>query len=164
MKHLTEDEIQIFLDGIDLSVQKELQAHIQSCKSCQRKVQIYQRIYQQLEKVQPEVTLSESFSIQVMRKIKEKSASRFLWLEYLLFVVGGIGSLMMIVLYSPKNWFSRLILQSGKLMKDSFQKFFTETTAFIHKTNIQPEMLLAISVIILLFLIIDKLFIQSRLH
>jgi len=164
MKHLSDEEIQIYLDKSDSSKRTEIHEHLTACRTCRGRVKQYERLYSRLSTLDIAHTLPPDFAPSVMEKVKVSSTSGFAWLDYLLFALGSIGSIAMTLYYSPTNWLSRFLFNLSEILQTSFLDFFEKIQLLMQKSDIQPHLLLPIGIIIILFFLLDKLFIQTRLR
>jgi len=164
MKHLSDEEIQIYLDKSDSSKRTEIHEHLTACRTCREQVKQYERLYSRLSTLDIAPTLPPDFAPSVMEKVKVSSTSGFAWLDYLLFALGSIGSIAMTLYYSPTNWLSRFLINSGEIILISFLDFFNRIQLLLQKSEIQPHLLIPIGIILILFLLFDRLFIQTRLR
>jgi len=69
VKHLTEDQIQEYLDNSITTGKQEIAAHLDSCQMCQNRVKEYKALFLQLKAAEPEM-LSADFTSKVMVNIE----------------------------------------------------------------------------------------------
>lgn len=102
MRHLSENEIQQYMDGTISSEKQAFITHLDSCQLCQSRVKQYQLLYGQLAADEPG-QLSPDFSKSVMTKIMAESVEstvnnrRSVWSLALSFT--GIVLSLMTILY-----------------------------------------------------------------
>jgi hypothetical protein len=96
MNHLTDTEIQDYLDGNLMSRLDEITAHLDSCADCRKKLKEFEYIYSQL-KIDTTPALSSNFAASVVRAVetetsesKEYDLSRILFAACILIGVGLI--------------------------------------------------------------------------
>jgi hypothetical protein len=69
LNHLSDEQIQEYLDNSNPAGRAEIENHLQQCRSCSHRLQIYQNIYRQLRRdMIPD--LSANFAGSVLAKIK----------------------------------------------------------------------------------------------
>ena len=71
IKHISDDEIQSFLDGIDMENRALIQEHLDSCSLCQNNLKTYQQLYQSISSAEIS-ELSPDFSDRVMAELERK--------------------------------------------------------------------------------------------
>lgn len=76
-QHLTDEEIQVFLDSKRSDQEMERNQHLKNCEICQRNLKIYQNLYVGLEK-DPGFKLPRNFAKSVVSKLTEKQSAPFL--------------------------------------------------------------------------------------
>jgi len=109
MKHLTEEQIQEYLDGSGNQDNKALATHLYLCAECRKLYEEYQRLYLGLAKTEiPE--LSPGFSGRVMAGIESESPEperRSLWVPIfaLANIVAGLAAILYFVDFSFLNGF-----------------------------------------------------------
>ncbi len=75
MKHLSENEIQEYLDNSVSAGKQEIITHLDSCQLCQNRVKEYETLFFQLKKAEP-AELSPDFTAKVMSKIEAEAPAR----------------------------------------------------------------------------------------
>ncbi len=96
MSHLTDREIQAFLDGAPMRQASEIEQHLQLCHQCQNSLEAYQEIYRNL-KVAPQVTLPADFKSMVLAQISVEAKQLRQSLEWLLFAFAALFSLVSLI-------------------------------------------------------------------
>jgi len=97
--HLSDEQIQSYLDKTTLSDRDVVESHLNSCHMCQMNVKTYQEVYRTIETVQiPE--LSAEFINRVMSDIKKKIENKAQLKETLaligLFLIGSAVSFYLV--------------------------------------------------------------------
>jgi hypothetical protein len=95
LSHLSDEQIQNYLDKSDSINQAEIERHLHQCLYCTRNLHIYQGIYRQLSQdAVPD--LSKKFSGLVLSRIKRSQDEKTNFWENILFIVlvvlGAVGS------------------------------------------------------------------------
>lgn len=97
MKHLSENEIQEYLDNTISTGKQEMITHLDSCQLCRNRVKDYETLFLQLKKAEPDA-LSFDFVSKVMTKIEAEStitSPRPIW-SIVFSVLGAILGLVSI--------------------------------------------------------------------
>ncbi len=127
--HITEEDIQNYLDGNPLRSKEQFHSHLEECVQCQNRVTEYRMLYGIL-KNEPEIQLPVSFAMDVVSKMTllQKTRSRPLVSELFLGVAGFASALITAILIVgwksilkivndialPKIQFNFNILESAK--------------------------------------------------
>ena len=127
--HITEEDIQNYLDGNPLRGKEQFHSHLEECVPCQNTVTEYRMLYGDLKK-EPEIQLPVSFAMDVVSKmtLQQKTRSRPPVSELFLGIAGfaaafitailivGWNSILNIVnrITLPKIQFNFNILESAK--------------------------------------------------
>jgi hypothetical protein len=72
MKHLSENEIQEYLDNSDSAGRQKIITHLDGCQLCQNRVKEYESLFFHLKKAEPD-ELSADFTAKVMSKIETEA-------------------------------------------------------------------------------------------
>lgn len=89
-QHLTDDEIQDFLDGNIVIANTEAYTHLESCIQCRSLLESYQNLYKELGK-EPAFRLSQSFADDVVKKIRSvKKESVLSPTTEIILILGGL--------------------------------------------------------------------------
>ena len=101
MNHLSDEQIQEYLDKRESEGRPEIDTHLHTCPVCIQTLQQYQEIYQQLRR-DPIPDLSKDFSGQVLKKIKaENRQETNLWENIIFMVLLVIGAAGISYLFNP---------------------------------------------------------------
>lgn len=155
VKHLDDQQIQMYLDNTLHENQAEFDAHLYSCEDCRQKIAEYREIYQ-VVKEDPYPPLSANFSKNVMDKLQVKRKFRLLSNEYLqsgLVIFTAIVVLMILM----KPW---------DILRGIIQSIGNQVAIFL--TSIPPllggkaYLVLGICLILLIIEIIDYKFLRPR--
>ena len=155
VKHLDDQQIQMYLDNTLHGNTAEVNIHLESCEDCRQKIAEYRAIYQVLEK-DPYPALSANFSKNVIDKLQVKRKFQLLSNEYLqsgLVIFTAIAVLMILM----KPW---------DILRDILQSTGNQVAIFL--TSLPPllggkvHLVVGICVILLIIEIIDYKFLRPR--
>lgn len=93
MKHLTDDELQRYLDSPAAGRNSRMAAHLQTCSRCRHELETYRKLFGLLKSA-PETSLSPHVQEEVMRCIEGSPMQRRVSMEGVLFalaVLAGMG-------------------------------------------------------------------------
>lgn len=99
VKHLSDEQIQDFLDGNMVLSDKSLKGHLESCRVCKKTLSYYQNLYLGL-KQEPEFQLPSNFAHTVITRLPqmEKAQARFKFWDIFV-AVSGIAALIGALIY-----------------------------------------------------------------
>ncbi len=75
LKHLSDEEIQDYLDGSLSSANREIKEHLETCQLCKAVLEEYRKVYAEL-RVDKGFELSQGFANSVISKLPQKARSR----------------------------------------------------------------------------------------
>jgi hypothetical protein len=157
MNHLSDEQIQKYLDKNNSLNRTDIEKHLKTCDSCQKNLMIYKQLYSGLTD-ETGFMLSANFSESVVSRIKKKEEKSKNFFEGLLLVIAGLFSVGLLF------YFTNL----GKVLLSVFQKNSAELKPFIVGIgNIFGSNLILILfaiIILLLFGLADKLILQTKHH
>ncbi len=158
LKHITDDEIQDYLDGNISSEMKSIEGHLEVCDACQANLERYRLLYGEL-KNEEDIRLSPYFSEAVMSRLPASSAkkTRYNYLNILMIVLGIVLSIAVTVQY-----FDVESLLSALPGKSSFNieiaPFdFSEAKDMVSRLGSGLNLLLFAAAVIILVAVIDRL-------
>lgn len=107
INHLTDTNLQEYLDGNTDKLDTELISHLDSCRVCQARLEQYRQLYNELE-IDTVPALSDDFANSVITKISEeefaeaaevKKAGRFTIPSLAYSILGAIAALITIIYF-----------------------------------------------------------------
>ena len=155
MNHLSDEDIQKYLDKDGSLNRTEIEKHLKSCVSCQQNLTAYKQLYTGLAN-EMGFMLSANFAELVISRIKKSREKSYDFLESLLLAIAGLfsGGLLF--------YFTNL----DKVLLNIFQKNTTEIKPFIEGIgNIFGSNLILILfavIILILFGLADKFILQIK--
>ena len=94
IKHLSEEQIQDYVDRITISNREEIEDHLNSCSICQTNLEAYYQVFSSLKSEKP-VELSPDFANKVISSLKPNNGKYWQHLELfflVLIAIAGIGA------------------------------------------------------------------------
>lgn len=164
LKHVTDEQIQDYLDG-KLSMEKHwIPTHLESCDFCKKQLNQYQNLYAALGK-ERNFKLSPNFSDSVVARLQEVSAAAFklrVWhieLSILGLIIGMGAALYFIELKPLLGIFTQFGSTAQKYLN---LEAFSIITNYFSGLNINIGLLGFAILIILVMTAIDHFIIQSK--
>ncbi len=115
MKHLSDEEIQKYLDE-DPSLNKtKFEKHLKSCHICQPNVQVYRQLYTGLSD-ETGFLLSANFSDSVVSQLKQSKEKSYNFFETALLIIAGLFSLGLI------SYFTKLDVVILSILEKNMQQ------------------------------------------
>ncbi len=166
MSHLTDEEIQNYLDGNTPQQANQVESHLKICLHCQNLFNEYQALFTEL-KQEPQFQLPEQFADVIMKKLPFAYKTRLLP-SLVKNVLLGIGFLWLTIivisiayLIDSKPW-EELRNQSSHLISDLQTIFFVSINRMLSDLIGKPYLLLFAGLTLLTIAIIDRLIIQPK--
>lgn len=103
MKHLSDQEIQDYLDGSIGIERAEIEEHLLSCNACQRSRDAYQQLYLALSQ-EPATQLSTQFSDTIIAKITSETLKISQAAEWVLFTISAVVGVMILIFIMASNF------------------------------------------------------------
>jgi len=160
-RHLTDEEIQDYLDGNLQSENRLSEEHLQTCQLCQNTMEEYNRLYEEL-KVDEGFELSPGFLESVLSRLKkEKASTSSLSLAEILI----LGMMAVVALFTTiyfVNWasfgqvISRILLSEA----ETLLTIWGNSVKLLMELNLSPDLLFLAGVILLIIKLLDYLIIN----
>ncbi len=167
MKHLSDEEIQDYLDGNAPHKKNRIEDHLKSCVHCQNLLSQYQELYIDL-KQEPQFQLSEEWIPAIMKKLVSMPKTRLLF-RFAKNLLLGIGFLWLTTvaitiayLIDSKPW-KEIYSQSSDLISDLQTLFFASIDQLLSDLVGKPYLLLFAGLALLTVAVIDHWIIQPRI-
>ena len=155
MKHLSDEDIQKYLDKDRGLNRPDIEKHLRTCNSCQQHFIAYKQLYTSLAD-DTGFMLSANFSESVISRIKKSKEKSYDFLESLLLTIAGLFSVGLLFYFTNLD----------KVLLNIFQKNTTEIKPFIEGIgNIFGSNLILILfavIILILFGLADKFILQIK--
>ena len=153
--HLSEEQIQLYLDNQEIPNVKTVEKHLNECSDCRKRMEEYRQVYVALSS-DPFPALPKEFSKQVVSRISGTSESKWQFFEsgfiVAFFLIGAAVGLYFI---NPLPFLSNSI-------GNFFNNIGGYTTKFLPELNGHIPILIVAVLIFLLVEVIDKKVIRSR--
>lgn len=96
MKHLSDQDIQKYLDNDPELNRTEIEMHLNQCGSCRRNYQLYQQLYQGLGD-ETGFMLSADFAESVVSKVRKRKERAYSFFEGMLLAISGVVAVGLMV-------------------------------------------------------------------
>jgi len=162
MKHLSDEQIQRYLDG-DMSLDSEAAYHLQECPICQRQLQLYRKVYEGLQQ-DTGFELAPSFAETVITRLTTvPSKSSRTGLAGLIFIGFGIAAVACLTLYFLEAKTLTEMLASLFAVATGFGLPLVESfKAVIASMGVRPDIVLFTILILITFGAIDRILLRYR--
>ncbi len=165
LRHLTEEEIQNYLDDIPGSGNRFVEEHLRSCQLCQKDLAGYKRLYAGL-KTDKGFELSPDFTEKVFSRLSPvpASKSRLNYAEIFLVILGLVAGICIPLYFMGWKYTSQkitailqpqinLIITSWNLVEKALQNL-----------HINMNLLLLSGLTLLIVYLLDYIFFRKRIH
>ena len=164
LKHLTDKEIQDYLDG-NLSQEKNLivKQHLDFCESCQSEFNEYKNLYAGL-KNDADVSLSPNFSKSVISKIQQEAPTTFniRFRDILLSIMGllfAVGTTLYYVDFKPVM---KSLNKSLKQPIDNSTAIFSSLKQALETLNVDFNLIVFAGLILLIIIAVDHFLYRNK--
>lgn len=164
-KHVTDFEIQEYLDGNTEALHPEFVQHLDTCAECRQRAASYQQLYSGLKSEQ-ELTLPANFAERVLSQIQPAphQEKTFNWQLFLLIFTGlvaGLGiSIHFIGLQKIRNGFSAVLNPFTGI----FETIFSSFRNVIAISNTTATLLILSGLVIGVVYLIDHFILSTQLR
>lgn len=163
MKHLTDEELQDYLDGNTPEMKAAIEEHLEICASCRENMQIYEGLYTRLRD-ESGISLSPDFAETVIAKIPEipPARARFNYLNILWAILGIAVVIGVSMHYTDLNDIGATTVNSliPKIDLQAPQISMMEKPSF--EVFEKYKLLFIGGIILVLVLVMDQIFIGRR--
>lgn len=162
MRHLTDEQIQRYLDG-DMSRDSDTTYHLQHCPACQRQLELYRKVYESLQQ-DVGFELAPGFAESIMNRLAATSekSSRFS-LAGLILLAFGTVALAGLALYFLEVKALTEMLASLSTVGINFGSSIVESLkAATASLGVSMDIMLFTGLILLTFAAIDRILVRYR--
>jgi hypothetical protein len=155
IKHISDEDIQSYMDGIDMENRAFIEEHLNSCTLCHNTLKAYQEVYQGISNAEIK-ELSPEFSDRIMADLERKMENKSQLKETLsligLFLVGSTVSFYFV------NPFSSL--------PNLFKALFSTTIQYIEELlptfNGYSSIIIMVVLILIIVEVLDKKVVKTK--
>lgn len=161
INHLTDEELQAYLDS-DLSENRDaILSHINKCNHCQLQLAAYQRVFDEVS-LKPEEMFSLDFDDNILRKIKTKELKKLRLKNYMLRSLTLISGSIIMIYYLFKFRIIDVVIQSIIVNIIGNKKILMFSVNLIEKLDINLVTIISAIVALLIFGLFDKILLFSK--
>lgn len=152
-RHLTDDELQSYLDGDPLSDREWVENHLRVCDRCREELARYEQLYTELAKDEGH-ELSPDFSESVVSRVGERPAPHPRWqpAHILALILGAIAGLSALVCFVGLKEAGELIVGIGARFGEAASLFHDAALGLLLTLNVDAHLFLY-AVLILVFIV-----------
>lgn len=161
LKHLTDEEIQDYLDGNIISQNELIEGHLENCELCQDNLQKYRKLYAELAR-DVNFALSPHFAETVISKLPQRKASLFgLSLAEILTIGITVPFMLFPFIYLiSRSFMTQSFTRIAFSFSNSMSKFWNLVKAFSEEQYF--SILFLAGCVLLVVYLVDKFFLQNR--
>ena len=157
MKHLSDEQIQEYLEGGTGTAQQKYHAHLQTCEQCRQAVAHYRRLFTALA-FEPTPELSPSFTDTLMLKIAADSSTSSQTLEWVLFAISAVAGLAITIYLMVASFSQQQLFAIGDSVRSLFSFFGTSSLL----TTDNAHLFLFALIVLAIISAMDKLLLQRK--
>lgn len=152
-RHLTDDELQSYLDGDPLSDREWVEDHLRVCDRCREELARYEQLYMELAEDEG-YELSPDFEDSVISGLPERPVPRPRWqpAHILALILGAIASLSALVYFIGLKEAGELIVGIGARFGEAAALFYDAALGLLLTLNVDAHLFLY-AVLILVFVV-----------
>lgn len=160
MNHLTENEIQDYLDGNLQSDDTYVKFHLDTCSSCGAQLDQYRALYSDLSAELP-LPLSGEFADAVIGKVTAEDKSRFFSFDFLM-VLGSVITSLGVAYYYFRNELSLPSFSWIYAWLETFVPVYTQIYGLVNSISATGLSSILFGVLVLLFMeVVDRFIVKN---
>ncbi len=165
LRHLTDEEIQNYLDNIPRSGNRFVEEHLRSCQLCRKALEGYKRLYVGL-KTDKGFELPPDFTEKVFSKLSPvpASKSRLNYPEIFLVILGLITGICIPLYFMGWKYISQKITAIIQPQINFMISSWNLVERGLQNLNINMNLLLLSGLTLLIIYLIDYIFFRKRIH
>ncbi len=164
MKHLTDSQIQDYLDGnLTAEQEKQLQHHAGRCIYCRRELETYKELYLELRR-QPAFSISPSLADHIIEKIQspeKPTSSRGFW-DFFILVMGILSSLGVLFYFISFDAFLKSFHFLPQINWHGVRDAATVLLDYMRILPAHTPVILSSLFILLIFIFLDRFLLPER--
>lgn len=153
MNHLSDEQIQDFLDGNLPEREEEIRAHIESCTRCREEVDRYRSLYLELAAA-PENALAPGFADRVVAGLQPEASNGKFTVDRLVLAAAALGCLVTTIILI--GWEPISTLGAG-LMRGMMSLWFDTAGSAWLAAHLETPLLVAAVAVVALVATADRL-------
>ncbi|MCP4725538.1 MAG: hypothetical protein GY863_10900 [bacterium] len=159
--HLTENEMQEYLEGASGDKQPEIEDHLKQCEACRVQITAYRHIFKGFNG-EPENIFSDDLEEIVLEKIRTTDPVKSTVKNPLFYLLpAGIGLGMIVAFIIRKNIFSVLTEQYNYITREVLLSI-TALSDILNSNDLRIEYLVIFLVFFLIYSTLDRVFFSTE--
>ncbi|MFC1476299.1 anti-sigma factor family protein [Candidatus Zixiibacteriota bacterium] len=161
LEHLTDEQIQEFLD-IGAGEKNELvAAHLEDCPSCRAAVAEYRHLYQQLTD-DTGFELPADFAASVIAQVAPVPQSRFRWMIVYPVAAALIAVVAALYIFVDFSGFYHSLKESFAVVTTFDNTVLKSAGAFLNGLNLKANLVVSAGLMLVAFAVLERLFFNLR--
>ncbi len=161
IKHLTDEQLQLYLDGGKSKENLLIEAHLNKCKDCLQQLEAYQLVFVEL-KTEPEEVFSLGFESVVIDKIHDKESKIIRIKNFFLYaaaiIFGAIISIYVLLSIQISESIEHIFVDKWVGAKYTYDYIFSISSDL----NISIEVFISAGIILLFYGFFDRILMFSK--
>ena len=161
--HLTDAEIQDYVDGLPTLERRRIDMHLESCQRCEEQVEQYKTLFEALSE-DVKLTLSANFSQSIIHEIKQevRTVSRFRILPALVSFLGLTIAALGLLNFTTLQPLTRLMRATSSIRNSINLEWSGKIVAFLSGLDLDLSLLGVAVFVVFLMSLIDHFVFQSK--
>lgn len=165
MRHLTDAQIQDYLDGNPVEDTEEIESHLHSCEACRTELARYRGISTALSE-DVGFELDPNFAADVVASLQEQGAEKFFFKlsHIILWATGLFAAIAVLIRFTNIEKTFSGFSEAGKQGESAFKEYYLSIKHTIESSGLDIRLILMIALVILSIFLIDRLITRTRKH
>jgi len=161
LNHLTDRQIQRYLDHTRTEDNAAIMAHVAHCAKCQKAIQAYRAVYLELQS-EPERSFSPAFEEAIIARVSPRADQKLHIRKYLVSTVPIIIGLVLPAGFFLRRYFQSTSFQFLNQTWVSFRSLYDYGLDVLERLHINLEYLIPAAMILLFFSVFEKFILVSK--
>ncbi len=163
VEHLTDEELQAYLDGASVENRAALESHLRTCRHCRKELLAYRFVEEEFC-AEPGETFSVRFEDAIIERIVRMERGRLGLKDYLVLSFSFLTCVGMVIYGFLNDRVATIVKQAFQVSWADLQTFFHDILEGIEGTNGTIETLLFAGILLLVFCFLDNIPFYLRPH
>jgi len=163
MNHLTDEQLQAYLDGSPVEDIKTIEKHLETCELCRAELARYRSLSMALSE-DVGFELAPNFAADIVASLEEEGAEKFFYKlsHIILWATGFFAAIAVLVRFTNIEDAFSGFGEAGKQGENAFRQVYLTFKQVIESSGLDLRLILMIALVILGIFLIDRLIMRTR--
>ncbi|OQX95369.1 hypothetical protein B6I21_05775 [candidate division KSB1 bacterium 4572_119] len=156
LDHLTDEQFQLYLDGLPTEGISDIEEHLKTCEECRSQLSAYKLVYKELN-IEPESALLPGFENAIISRIRKKAEQkqfiRNLLTQAAMIILGSTLPLYFLLTGKISDDLNHIFVNNWFGTKHLWENVF----GFIRGMNVSTELVVSALIILVVFSLIERI-------